>query len=59
MFHNLPNSNNEVIDIVYEIRWKNIVELGRLQMTVCRLHIASWIPKAYKHSLILFNTACA
>ena len=31
---------------VYEIMWKNIVELGRLQMTVWCMHIACWLPKA-------------
>jgi len=31
---------------VYEIMWKNSVELGRPQMTVWRMRIACWIPKA-------------
>ena len=31
---------------VYEIIWKNIVEPDRQQMTVWRMHIACWIPKA-------------
>ena len=31
---------------VYEIMWKNIVERGRLQMTMWCTHIARWIPKA-------------
>jgi hypothetical protein len=31
---------------VCEIMWKNIVELGRPQMTVWRMRIACWIPKA-------------
>ena len=31
---------------VYEIMWKNIVERGRSQMTIWRLRIACWIPKA-------------
>jgi hypothetical protein len=31
---------------VYEIMWKNIVEWGRLQMTIWRICIACWIPKA-------------
>jgi hypothetical protein len=30
----------------YEVMWKNIVELGRQQMTVWCLHIACWLPKA-------------
>ena len=29
-----------------EIMWKNIVEPGRPQMTIWRMHIACWIPKA-------------
>jgi hypothetical protein len=28
---------------VYEIMWKNIVEQGRLQMTIYHMHIACWI----------------
>jgi len=31
---------------IYEIMWKNIVERGRPQMTIWRMHIACWIPKA-------------
>jgi hypothetical protein len=31
---------------VYEIEWKNIAELGRLQFTVRRVHSACWITKA-------------
>ena len=31
---------------VYEIMWKNIVELDRPQMTIWRMRIACWIPKA-------------
>ena len=31
---------------VYEITWKNIVELNRLQMTTLLMRIACWIPKA-------------
>ena len=31
---------------VYEIMWKNIVERGRPQMTIWRICIACWIPKA-------------
>jgi len=33
---------------VYEIMWKNIVERGRPQMAIWRMHIARWIPKATK-----------
>jgi hypothetical protein len=31
---------------VYEIMWKNTVERGRPQMTIWRMRIACWIPKA-------------
>ena len=30
---------------VYEIMWKNIVELVRPQMTIRRMRIACWIPE--------------
>jgi hypothetical protein len=36
---------------VYVMMWKNIVELGRPQMTVGRMRISRWVPKAKnKHS---------
>jgi hypothetical protein len=31
---------------IYEIMWKNIVELGRPQMTIWHMHFACWIPEA-------------
>jgi len=31
---------------VYEIMWKNFEEPGRTQMTIWRMRIACWIPKA-------------
>ena len=31
---------------VYEIMWKNLVERGRQQVTIWRMRIAFWIPKA-------------
>ena len=31
---------------VYEIMWKNFVQLGRPQMTIWRTHIVCWVPKA-------------
>ena len=31
---------------IYEITWKNIVQPDRLQMTIWRMRIAAWIPKA-------------
>jgi len=30
----------------YEIMWKNIIEAGKPQMTIWRMRIACWIPKA-------------
>ena len=30
----------------YEIMWKNVLELGRPPITIGRMHIACWIPKA-------------
>jgi hypothetical protein len=32
--------------VVYEIMWKNIVQLERPQMTIWRMHISRWVPKA-------------
>jgi hypothetical protein len=31
---------------IYEIMWKSVVELDRLQMTIWHMCIASWVPKA-------------
>jgi len=31
---------------VFELPWQNTVELGRSQMTIWRMRIACWIPKA-------------
>ena len=31
---------------IYEITWKNIVQPDRLQMTIWRMRIACWTPKA-------------
>jgi len=31
---------------VYEIMWKNLVDLDRLQMTVRRMCISCWMPRA-------------
>ena len=42
MFNNFFFQNHAV----YEIRWKNIVEPDRSQMTIWRMRIACWIPKA-------------
>jgi len=39
---------------VYEIMWKNAAEWGRTQMTIWRMRIACWIPKATKtHTQVL------
>jgi hypothetical protein len=32
--------------VVNEITWKNILQPGRPQMTIWRMHIACWIAKA-------------
>ena len=42
---------------VYEIMWKNMVERGRLQMTIWRARIACWITKA-TDTLKICNTYC-
>jgi len=39
--------------VVYEIMWKNIVELSRPQMTVWRMRIACWVSKATECVLLL------
>jgi len=31
---------------VYEKLWRNIVQMGRTQLKIWRMHIACWIPKA-------------
>jgi hypothetical protein len=31
---------------LYEIMWKNVLELDRPQMTIWRMRISYWIPKA-------------
>jgi hypothetical protein len=43
IFNNFLFSENRA---VYEIIWKNVVERGRQQMTVRRMRMACWIPKA-------------
>jgi hypothetical protein len=42
------------IRVVYEIRWKIIVQQGRPHMTTWRMRIACWIPKATN-----IHTGCA
>ena len=44
--------------VVYRIMWKNTVESGRRHMTIWRIRIACWIPKAtntYSEYVILTN----
>jgi hypothetical protein len=41
---------------IYEIMWKN-VEKGTPQMTIRRIRIACWIPKA-PNTHVLCNTHC-
>jgi hypothetical protein len=43
MFNNIFFFENRAI---YEIMWKNIVQRDRPQMTIWRMRIACWIPKA-------------
>jgi len=31
---------------IYKITWKNTIEWGRSQVTIWRMRIACWIPKA-------------
>jgi len=33
-------------DAIYEIMWRNIVDLDRLQMTIWRMSFLCWITKA-------------
>ena len=42
IFNNFFSENRAV----YEIMWNNTVELDRPHMTVWRMRIACWIPKA-------------
>jgi hypothetical protein len=42
---------------VYDIMWKNTVVPDRPQMTIWRMRIACWIPKA-THTLTTCNTYC-
>ena len=43
---------------VYEIMWKNIVERGRPQMTIWRVRIACWVPKATNTHSLICNIYC-
>jgi len=38
--------NNFFNRAFYEIKWENVAETGRPQMTTCRMRIACCIPKA-------------
>jgi hypothetical protein len=52
------NSSPPPNRIVNEIMWKNIVETGRLHMTIWRMIITCWIPKATSVTLRICNTYC-
>jgi len=55
VFSNFASKNRAV----YEIMWENLVKRGRPQMTIWRMRIACWIPKATStHSLTICNTYC-
>ena len=53
VFNNFILENRDV----HEIMWKNIVERCRPQITIWRMRIASWIPKA-TNTFRLCNTHC-
>jgi len=55
MFKNFFLSENLV---VYEIRWKNILEQGRPQKTTRRMRIACWIIRLQRHTLRICNNYC-
>ena len=42
---------------VYQIMWQNMVERDRPQMTIWRMRISRWIPKA-TNTLIVCKTYC-
>ena len=42
VFSNFLSENRAI----YEIMWENMAERGRSQMTIWRMRIACWIPKA-------------
>ena len=45
--------------VAYEKIWKNIVQPDRPQVTIWRMRIACWIPKATNtHTLSLYNIHC-
>jgi hypothetical protein len=44
MFHDIPPPPENLA--FYEIMWKNLIVPGRPQMTIWRMCIACWIPKA-------------
>ena len=58
IFNNSPPPENRA---VYEIIWKNTVELSRLQITIWSMRIACWIPKATNTLLeqhLHYNNGC-
>ena len=43
---------------LYELRWKNILDRGRSQMTIWRMRISCWVPKAtntYSENALLID----
>jgi len=44
--HTFCSINTFENSAIYEVMWKNIVERGRPYMTIWRMRIESWIPKA-------------
>jgi hypothetical protein len=47
--------------VIYEVMWKNIVELGRLQTTIWWVRTARWIHKVTEYVIMIFfygNNSC-
>jgi len=40
---------------IFEIMWKNIVQPGRPQMTIWRMHFSCWITKATNTHSAIYN----
>jgi hypothetical protein len=53
IFNNLFFENR----VVCEIMWKNILEPGRPQMTICHMRISRWVPNA-TNTLTICNDYC-
>jgi hypothetical protein len=37
--------------VICEVKWRNILEPDRPQVTIWRMHIASWMPKTHTHNM--------